>query len=391
MITPLLETYNRVPLSFVKGNGSWLETSDGDKFLDLGSGIAVNCLGHSNQSLIKALEKQAHLLWHTSNLYSIPVQEELAQILVENTFADKVFFTNSGTESIECSIKMARKFFFEKGLNKKKQIITFEGSFHGRSMAAISASTAKKLTKGFEPLLPGFKSMPFGNVDLIESLDLDSVCAILVEPIQGEGGIRPCKNEFLVALRKICDDNNILLIFDEIQSGIGRSGKFFAYQYSGVEADIVAVAKGIGGGFPLGCCLASAEAASGMTSGTHGSTFGGNPLACAVGVAVLNQILSDGFLQRVREKGAKLSKYLNSLVLQNPTIFDSLRGIGLMLGLKCNVSNSLIIEAAYEKKLLLVPAGDNVVRILPPLNITYDEIDLAIERITSLTQTIREK
>jgi acetylornithine/N-succinyldiaminopimelate aminotransferase len=220
---------------------------------------------------------------------------------------------------------------------------------------------------------------------------LDSVCAILVEPIQGEGGIRPCKNEFLVALRKICDDNNILLIFDEIQSGIGRSGKFFAYQYSGVEADIVAVAKGIGGGFPLGCCLASAEAASGMTSGTHGSTFGGNPLACAVGVAVLNQILSDGFLQRVREKGAKLSKYLNSLVLQNPTIFDSLRGIGLMLGLKCNVSNSLIIEAAYEKKLLLVPAGDNVVRILPPLNITYDEIDLAIERITSLTQTIREK
>jgi acetylornithine/N-succinyldiaminopimelate aminotransferase len=227
MAAPILETYNRAPLSFVKGTGSWLETISGDRYLDMGSGIAVSCLGHSNVDLIKALEKQANLLWHTSNLYSIPVQEELASKLVENTFADKVFFTNSGTESIECAIKMARKYFFEKGFVEKKQIITFEGSFHGRSMAAISASGAEKLTKGFEPLLPGFKSIPFGNLAGVESLDPDQICAVLIEPIQGEGGIRPCEKEFLIGLRRICDEKNILLILDEIQSGIGRSGDFF--------------------------------------------------------------------------------------------------------------------------------------------------------------------
>ena len=391
MVAPLLETYNRANLSFVRGNGPWLETAEGEKYLDFGSGIAVNCLGHSNIGLIKALEKQAKLLWHTSNLYSIPVQEELAKILVDNTFADKVFFTNSGTESIECSIKMARKYSADKGRIKKKQIITFEGSFHGRSMAAISASAAAKLTKGFEPLLPGFTSMPFGNIDAIKSLDFNGICAILIEPIQGEGGIRPFKKEFLEDLREVCDKHNILLIFDEIQSGIGRSGDFFAYEKSGVKADIVAVAKGIGGGFPLGCCLASTEAASGMTLGTHGSTFGGNPLACAVGVAVVNEVLSNGFLQSVIEKGTKLWTSLTALVAKNPTVFDSVRGRGLMLGLKCVVNNSKVIEAAYKNRLLLVPAGDNVVRILPPLNITEDEIDLAMERLTSVTLAIREK
>ena len=390
MAAPLLEAYNRAPLSFVRGNGSWLETSDGDRYLDMGSGIAVNCLGHSNINLIKALEKQANLLWHTSNLYSIPVQEELAQKLVDNSFADKIFFTNSGTESIECSIKMARKYFFEKGNAKKTQIITFEGSFHGRSMAAISASRAEKLTKGFEPLLPGFKSMPFGNLEAIKSLDFNSICAILLEPIQGEGGIRPCENEFIVGLRRICDEQDVLLILDEIQSGIGRSGDFFAYEYYGVRPDIVAVAKGIGGGFPLGCCLASTEAASGMTPGSHGSTFGGNPLACAVGIAVVNEVFSSGFLKRVKEKGNELWKELKSLVTKNPTVYDSVRGRGLMLGLKCNVNNSIVIEKAYEKKLLLVPAGDNVVRLLPPLNISDEELNIAIERITSLTVDIRK-
>ena len=389
MVASLLETYNRAPLSFVKGSGSWLETKDGEKYLDMGSGIAVNCLGHSNINLISALEKQANRLWHTSNLYSIPVQEELAKALVIKTFADKVFFTNSGTESIECSIKMARKYFYETGKTKKTDIVTFEGSFHGRSMAAISASGANKLTKGFGPLLPGFNPMPFGNLEALQSLDFNSICGILIEPIQGEGGIRPCEKEFLLGLRKICDDNDALLIFDEIQSGVGRSGDFFAYEYSGVKPDIVAVAKGIGGGFPLGCCLASSKAASGMVVGSHGSTFGGNPLACAVGLAVINEIFSSGFLQNVKEKGSKLWLALTALVTQNPTIFDSVRGRGLILGLKCNVSNAMIIEKAYEKKLLLVPAGDNVVRLLPALNISEEELDLAVERLTSLTADIR--
>jgi acetylornithine/N-succinyldiaminopimelate aminotransferase len=288
----------------VKGSGVWLETSDGDRYLDLRSGIAVNSLGHSNVNLIKALKKQSDLLWHTSNLYSIPVQEELAQKLVDNTFADKVFFTNSGTESIECSIKMARKYFYEKGKIEKKQIITFEGSFHGRSMAAISASATEKLTGGFGPLLPGFKLMPFGDLEAIKSLNFNSICAVLLEPIQGEGGIRPFDSEFLLGLRDICDEQNILLICDEIQSGIGRSGNFFAFEESGITPDIVAVAKGIGGGFPLGCCLASTDAASGMTLGTHGSTFGGNPLACAVGIAVVNEICSNRFLSQVKKKGS---------------------------------------------------------------------------------------
>lgn len=385
MAAPILETYNRAPLSFVKGTGSWLETINGDRYLDMGSGIAVSCLGHSNVDLIKALEKQANLLWHTSNLYSIPVQEELASKLVENTFADKVFFTNSGTESIECAIKMARKYFFEKGFVEKKQIITFEGSFHGRSMAAISASGAEKLTRGFGPLLPGFKSLPFGNLTGVELLDPDQICAVLIEPIQGEGGIRPCEKEFLTGLRKICDEKNILLILDEIQSGIGRSGDFFSYEHYGVKPDIVAVAKGIGGGFPLGCCLASTKAASGMVLGSHGSTFGGNPLACAVGIAVVNQILSDGFLNSVKEKGIKFFKGLESLVLKNPTVYESVRGRGLMLGLKCKVDNSIVIEKAYKKKLLLIPAGDNVVRILPPLNISEEDLSLAMEGFKSLT------
>ena len=390
MAAPILETYNRAPLSFVKGTGCWLETITGDRYLDMGSGIAVSCLGHSNVNLIKALEKQANLLWHTSNLYSIPVQEELASKLVENTFADKVFFTNSGTESIECAIKMARKYFFEKGLVEKKQIVTFQGSFHGRSMAAISASGAEKLTKGFEPLLPGFESIPFGNLAGVESLNSNKICAVLIEPIQGEGGIRPCEKEFLIGLRKICDEKNILLILDEIQSGVGRSGDFFAYEHYGVRPDIVAVAKGIGGGFPLGCCLASTKAASGMTLGSHGSTFGGNPLACAVGIAVINQIFSDGFLKSVKEKGVKFLKGLEALVSKNPTVFDSVRGRGLMLGLKCKIDNSIVIEKAYEKKLLLVPAGDNVVRLLPPLNISEKDLGLAMERLESLTFEIRK-
>ncbi len=389
MTGPLLQTYNRVPLSFVSGKGPWLETSEGDWYLDFASGIAVNSLGHANQNLIRALEKQAHLVWHTSNLYSIPAQEELASILVKKTFADKVFFTNSGTESIECSIKMARKYYFDKGRPSKTKIVTFEGSFHGRSMAAISASGTSKLTEGFGPLLPGFTVLPRHDSEAVQALDLTDVCAILIEPIQGEGGINVISKEFLMRLRNICDDHNVLLIFDEIQSGIGRSGKFFSYEYSGVNPDIVAVAKGIGGGFPLGCCLATSDAASGMTLGTHGSTFGGNPLACAVGVAVLNEILSKGFLKSVKDKGKILQSQLEELVLYDPVCFHSVRGRGLMLGLKCNVENSKIIKAAYDNRLLLVPAADNVVRVLPPLNITEQDISAASERFFTLADNVR--
>ena len=388
MTSPLFETYNRAPFSFIRGKGSWLQTAEGNWYLDLASGIAVNSLGHSNLNLIEALEKQARLIWHTSNLYSIPAQEDLAQKLIEKTFADKVFFTNSGTESIECAIKMARKYFNDKGKSRKNKILTFEGAFHGRSMAAISASRAKKLTKGFEPLLSGFEVLPLDDCDLIKSLDLTEVCGILIEPIQGEGGIISSSTKFLKELRKICNQKEVLLIFDEVQSGIGRSGDFFSYEHAEVSPDIVAVAKGIGGGFPLGCCLATEEAASGMSVGTHGSTFGGNPLACAVGCAVLKEIFSEGFLDSVKEKGKKLQTYLEELVLKNSTIFASVRGRGLMLGLKCEIENSKIIQAAYENKLLLVPAADNVVRVLPPLNITDEEISVAMERFETLAEDV---
>ena len=389
MIYPLLNTYNRAPISFIRGKGTWVETLDGEWYLDLASGIAVNSLGHANLSLIKALEKQANLLWHTSNLYSIPVQEELAEILVEKTFAEKVFFTNSGTESIECAIKMARKYFNSKGLADKKKFLTFDGSFHGRSMAAISASGSKKLTNGFLPLLPGFESLPLHDLEALKSTDLTQVCGILVEPIQGEGGIISCSDHFLKNLRMICDENNILLIFDEVQSGIGRTGDFFSFEKAGVSPDIAAVAKGIGGGFPLGCCLATERAAQGMTAGTHGSTFGGNPLACAVGVAVLKEIFSDGFLETVKEKGDRLSAKLETLAAENPSIFDSVRGRGLMLGLKCKIEMSKVIDEAYRNKLLVVPAADNVVRVLPPLNISEEEILIAQERFIDITYNLR--
>ena len=391
MSDPLLETYNRARLSFVQGNGSWLKTKSGEWYLDLASGIAVNSLGHANAKLVKALEKQASLIWHTSNLYNIPVQEDLARILVKSSFADKVFFTNSGTESIECCIKMARKYFFDKGLKHKNKILTFEGSFHGRSMAAISASGSAKLTGGFSPLLPGFQTVHLEDIKAIESLDLDEFCAILIEPIQGEGGIVTSSTQFLLKLRQICDENNLLFICDEVQSGIGRSGYFFSYEYAEVTPDIAAVAKGIGGGFPLGCCLATKKVALSMSPGTHGSTFGGNPLACAVGVAVLNEILSPGFLHSVRVKGEKLRLELEVLVNKHPNIFKSVRGRGLMLGVECEIGTSQIIQAGYENKLLLVPAAGNVIRVLPPLNITEEEIGIAGKYFQDLAAKVEEK
>ncbi len=386
-----MDTYRRANLTFVKGDGVWIETSEGERYLDMGSGIAVNALGHANSELIKALIVQSQKLWHTSNLYSIPSQIQLAKKLVENTFAEKVFFTNSGTESIECAIKVARKYQFEKGNELKTDIITFEGSFHGRSIAAISASGSKKLTSGFAPLVAGFKSIPFEDMDALVGYSFERVGGILIEPIQGEGGIRETSGTFLKKLREICDANDILLIFDEVQSGVGRTGSFLAHEQLDVKPDIVAIAKGIGGGFPLGCCLASEKASKAMIAGTHGSTFGGNPLACAVGLAVLERIFSENFLEAVREKGIYLKEQLRELVIGYPNVFESARGVGLMLGLKCTVQSNIFINKAYKNRLLVVPAGDNVVRLLPPLNITYSELDEALKRLKNAANDVKDE
>ncbi len=381
MVTAVLPTYNRAPLAFVKGEGVWLMDDQGRRFLDMGAGIAVNALGHAHPKLVAALTEQAGALWHTSNLYKVPHQERLASLLVENTFADTVFFTNSGTESVECAIKMARKFHFENGAPERTRIIAFEGSFHGRSLAAISAAGAEKLTKGFGPLLPGFDHVNFGDHEALKAAISDQTAAIIIEPIQGEGGIRPVPPQCLKGLRELCDENGILLIMDEIQSGVGRTGALFDHENSGITPDIMAVAKGIGGGFPLGACLATERAASGMVAGTHGSTYGGNPLGCAVGCAVLEEVLSDGFLDHVRSVSGHLRQRLEGLVASHPDVFEAVRGEGLMLGLKCKATNMDVVNAGYDAEVLTVPAGDNVVRLLPPLNISLEEVNDAIARL----------
>lgn len=381
MITPVMPTYARAPLSFVKGEGPWLITDTGDRYLDMGAGIAVASLGHANPVLIAALEDQARRLWHTSNLYNIPNQQALAERLVEHTFADTVFFTNSGTESMECAVKMARKYHSAKGAPERHRIITFEGSFHGRTLGMISAAGSEKLTKGFGPMLPGFDILPFGDHDALTAAITDETAAILIEPVQGEGGIRPVPAQCLKGLRDLCDQHGILLIMDEIQCGVGRTGKLFAHEWAGVEPDIMAVAKGIGGGFPLGACLATEDAASGMTAGTHGTTYGGNPMACAVGIAVLDEMLKDGFMEHVSRLSGHMRQGLEGLIASHPDVFELVRGEGLMLGVKCKVPNMDVVNAGYAAHLLTVPGGDNVIRILPPLNLTIEEVDEALRRL----------
>lgn len=381
MIPSVLPTYNRAPMSFVKGEGAWLTEADGRRYLDLGAGIAVNALGHANPRLVDALSAQAHQLWHVSNLYRIPQQEALADRLVANTFADTVFFTNSGTESCELAVKMARKYFFDKGMPERVDIITFSGSFHGRSSAGIAAAGSEKMTRGFGPLLPGFVHLDWGDHDALATAVTETTAAILIEPIQGEGGIRPLPDQCLKGLRDLCDENGLLLILDEVQCGMGRTGKLFAHEWAGVEPDIMMVAKGIGGGFPLGAVLATEEAASGMTSGTHGSTYGGNPLACAVGCAVMDIVADDTFLAAVNRKAGLLRQKLESLVAAHPDVFESVRGSGLMLGLRCKAGNADVVAAGYNQQVLTVPAADNVVRLLPPLTISDDEIAEAVARI----------
>ncbi|KUJ73324.1 acetylornithine aminotransferase [Ruegeria marisrubri] len=388
MIPSVLPTYNRAPLTFVKGEGAWLTEADGRRFLDLGAGIAVNALGHAHPALVEALTQQAHAVWHVSNLYQIPQQQALADKLVEHTFADTVFFTNSGTESCELAVKMARKHFYDKGQPERVEIITFEGAFHGRSSAGIAAAGSEKMTQGFGPLLPGFVHVAFGDLDAVTDAISDKTAAILIEPIQGEGGIRPVPDAELRALRQICDDNGLLLILDEVQCGVGRTGKLFAHEWAGITPDIMMVAKGIGGGFPLGAVLATEEAASGMTAGTHGSTYGGNPLGCAVGRVVLDHVATPAFLEGVNRKAGLLRQKLEGLIADHPDVFEEVRGTGLMLGLKCKAPNADVVQAGYDNLVITVPAADNVIRLLPPLTLTEDDIAQALIRLDKAAQQI---
>ncbi len=381
MIPSVMPTYTRAPLSFVKGEGTWLVEADGRRFLDLGAGIAVNALGHAHPDLVAALTEQAQTLWHVSNLYRIPQQQALADRLVEHTFADTVFFTNSGTEACELAVKMARKYWHDKGRPERTDIIAFEGAFHGRSSAGIAAAGGDKLTKGFAPLLPGFVHLPWGDMEALRAAITDTTGAVLLEPVQGEGGIRPLPDATLREIRALCDENDLLLILDEVQCGMGRTGRLFAHEWAGITPDIMMVAKGIGGGFPLGAVLATEDAASGMTAGTHGSTYGGNPLGCAVGCAVFDRISDPAFLAEVNRKAGLLRQKLESLVAAHPDIFEEVRGAGLMLGLKCRAANTDLVAAGYEERILTVPAADNVVRLLPPLTISDDEIAEAVTRL----------
>ncbi len=391
MIPSVLPTYNRAPLSFVSGEGSWLVEASGRRYLDLGAGIAVNALGHAHPDLVAALTTQANALWHVSNLYNIPAQQELADRLVAATFADTVFFTNSGTESCELAVKMARKYHYEKGQPERTTIIALEGSFHGRSSAGIAAAGSEKMTKGFGPLLPGFKHLKWGDHEALTAAAAEAdVGALLIEPVQGEGGIRPLPDQCLKGLRDLCDQHGILLILDEVQCGMGRTGKLFAHEWSGVTPDIMMVAKGIGGGFPLGAVLATENAASGMTAGTHGSTYGGNPLACAVGNAVMKAIADDAFLAEVNRKAALLRQKLEGLVAAHPDVFEGVRGSGLMLGLKCKVTNTDVVKAGYDAGVLTVPAGDNVLRLLPALNITDEDISEAVTRLDTTATKLEQ-
>lgn len=387
--SPLYETYARAPLRFERGEGVWLITEGGERYLDFAAGVAVNVLGHSHPHLVEALKAQAEKLWHTSNLYQAPGQEKLGERLIENTFADKVFFTNSGAEALECAIKTARRYHYSKGQPDRYHIITFEGAFHGRTIATIAAGGQQKYIDGFGPKAPGFDQVPFEDLDAVKAAITDATAGILLEPVQGEGGLRTFSPEFLKEIRALCDERGLLLIFDEVQCGVGRTGTLFAYMQMGVTPDIMAVAKGIGGGFPMGACLATAEAASGMVPGTHGSTYGGNPLAMAVGNAVLDVVLSDGFLQHVKDLGLQFRQGLEGLKDRFPDVIEEIRGRGLMIGIKAKVPAADLLQALRSEHVLTVMAGDNVVRVLPPLITTADEAREGLARLEKAAETLR--
>ena len=386
--SPLYETFARAPLAFEKGEGVWLTEASGERYLDLAGGIAVNSLGHCHPHLVAALTEQANKLWHVSNLYEIPGQRRLGERLVASTFADKVFFTNSGAEALECAIKTARRFHFVNGHPERYRTITFEGAFHGRTLATIAAGGQAKYLEGFGPKVEGFDQVDFDDIDAAEKAIGPETAAILVEPVQGEGGVRSFPTASLKKLRELCDKHGLLLIFDEVQCGIGRTGKMFAHDWSGVSPDLMAIAKGIGGGFPMGACLATDTAAAGMTAGVHGTTFGGNPLAMAVGNAVLDVVLADGFLEEVQRKANIFKQGLAAIADEFPSVVEGIRGVGLMLGLKCVLPNARVNAALRDQKVLGVPAGDNVVRLLPPLTITEDEIRIGLQRIHDGVKTL---
>jgi acetylornithine/N-succinyldiaminopimelate aminotransferase len=387
--SPLYETYARAPLRFERGEGVWLVTEDGQRYLDFAAGVAVNVLGHSHPHLVEALKAQAEKLWHTSNLYQAPGQEKLGQRLIDNTFADKVFFTNSGAEALECAIKTARRYHYSKGQPDRYHIITFEGAFHGRTIATIAAGGQQKYIDGFGPKAPGFDQVPFEDLDAVKAAITDATAGILLEPVQGEGGLRTFSPEFLKEVRALCDERDLLLIFDEVQCGVGRTGTLFAYMQLGVTPDIMAVAKGIGGGFPMGACLATEEAASGMVAGTHGSTYGGNPLAMAVGNAVLDVVLSEGFLQHVKDLGLQFRQELEGLKDRFPDVIEEIRGRGLMIGVKAKVPAPDLLQALRSEHVLTVMAGDNVVRVLPPLITTAEEAREGLARLEKAAEKLR--
>ena len=391
MITPVLPTYARANLEFERGEGPYLYTADGTRYLDFGAGIAVNVLGYSNPKLIKALVEQANKVWHLSNIYRIPGQEKLARQLIDATFADTVFFTNSGAEALECAIKMARKYHYAGGHPERTDLITFEGAFHGRTLATIAAGGNPKYLEGFGPAMPGFVQAPFGDVKALKAAIGPHTAGVLIEPLQGEGGIRVLSNEALREIRAACDEAGILLILDEVQTGFGRTGKLFAHELAGIIPDIMPVAKALGGGFPVGACLATEEAARGMVVGTHGSTYGGNPLAMAVASAAVEEMTKPEFLEHVREMGVKLSQKLAWLADQHPTIIESIRGHALMVGIKTRVVNTELVEALRAEHLLTVGAGDNVVRLLPPLIIDEAQLDEAIEMLDRACSALEVK
>jgi acetylornithine/N-succinyldiaminopimelate aminotransferase len=382
-MSAVLPTYSRTDIAFDRGEGASLYTESGERFLDFGAGVAVTALGHAHPHLVAALREQAGKLWHTSNLYNIPGQQRLAGRLAAATFADKVFFSNSGAEALEGAIKTARKFHSHRGAPERYRIITFEGAFHGRTLATIAAGNQEKHLAGFGPKVDGFDQVPLGDLDAARAAIGPETAAILIEPVQGEGGVRHAGWAFLRALRALADEHGLLLILDEVQTGIGRTGKLFAYQWSGIEPDIMAIAKGLGGGFPVGAFLATDEAAAGMIAGTHGSTFGGNPLAMAAGNAVLDVVADEDFLASVRHKALLLKQRLAEIVDRHGAVIEEVRGEGLLVGLKCKVPSAKLVAALLREHMLSIGAGDNVVRLLPPLIVSEAEIAEACEKLSA--------
>ena len=382
-ITPLMPVYPRSPVRPVRGEGVYLYGEQGEKYLDFAAGIAVNILGHGHPHVTKAIQDQAATLMHVSNLYGSPQGEAFAQRLCDLTFADTVFFTNSGVEAIECAIKTARRYHYAKGNPHKHDLISFSNAFHGRSMAAVSATDQAKMIDGFAPLLPGFKVVQFDDLDAALAAIDENTAGFLVEPVQGEGGIRPASHEFLAGLRAACDEHDLMLVFDEVQCGVARSGQLYAYQHYGVTPDIMASAKGIGGGFPMGACLASEKAAAGMVIGTHGSTYGGNPLAMAAGQAVFDIVANEEFLALVRQKGERLRSALEQMIPNHDHLFESVRGVGLMLGVKMKSDSRAFVNYLRTRGLLTVAAGDNVMRVLPPLNIEEEHIREFVDTLSA--------